>query len=68
MPLGGNPWSGLSTAWTLVRATFSILLLVILYFCAIDSNVDKETIFFLKRLKRREKAETGANVVLFNFT
>ena len=35
---------------------------------AIGSNLDKETIFFLKRLKRREKAETGANVVLLNFT
>ena len=60
--------TSLLTYLKLVRATLTIFLLVIPYFYAIGSNLDKETIFFLKRLKRREKAETGANVVLLNFT
>ena len=60
--------TSLVTYLKLVRATLTIFLLVIPYFYAIGSNLDKETIFFLKRLKRREKAETGAKVVLLNFT
>ena len=60
--------TSLVTYLKLVRATFSIFLLDIPHFYAIGSNLDKETNFFLTRSKRREKAETGTNVVLLNFT
>ena len=47
--------TSLVTYLKLVRATFSIFLLVIPYFYAIGSNLDKETIFFSKGWKGEKK-------------
>ena len=48
--------TSLVTYLKLVRATLTIFLLVIPYFYAIGSNLDKETIFFSQKVKKERKS------------